>query len=357
MPHSTCFSSPPPPIPEAKPLPPAARPSPLAVRPSQMDFPASLKSSPRSPIKPPRAASPPRKRFFVTTRGHGRSKSASATMTFPPSYIPSLAPPSPTPTIPRRRREYAPPLLRSTSLPLVIPEGKIQLALTMTPPTPTTPPATHRSSFLVGVPRSASPTRVYASSLTPAGARNGYYPGSSFSPRAPSPPSFLVNEMMYPPSASSSSPSTPTSIRSRSPSISSLETIPDSPDAEQEAVEAELREAMERKAAKLENEDEDDGSPSRRRRSVDFDRGLPRWGAADKRKRWSVCGGEKRGDLDLETIWEEALNSAEANHNNIMAHRDESSDEDDEREDEDEEEDEIDDNENALEDEEEEEEE
>ena len=26
----------------------------------------------------------------------------------------------------------------------------------------------------------------------------------------------------------------------------------------------------------------------------------------DKRKRWSVCGAEKRGDLELETIWEEA---------------------------------------------------
>ena len=26
---------------------------------------------------------------------------------------------------------------------------------------------------------------------------------------------------------------------------------------------------------------------------------------ADKRKRWSVCGAERRGDLDLETIWED----------------------------------------------------
>jgi len=86
---------------------------------------------------------------------------------------------------------------------------------------------------------------------------------------------------------------------------------------------------MERKAAKLENDDEEDSTLSRRRRSVDFDRGLPRWGAADKRKRWSVCGGEKRGDLDLETIWEEALSSAEANHN-MMAHRGESSDDEEE---------------------------
>ena len=25
----------------------------------------------------------------------------------------------------------------------------------------------------------------------------------------------------------------------------------------------------------------------------------------EKRKRWSVCGAERRGDLDLETIWED----------------------------------------------------
>ena len=28
-------------------------------------------------------------------------------------------------------------------------------------------------------------------------------------------------------------------------------------------------------------------------------------GTRDKRKRWSVCGAERRGDLDLETIWED----------------------------------------------------
>ena len=29
------------------------------------------------------------------------------------------------------------------------------------------------------------------------------------------------------------------------------------------------------------------------------------FGSRDKRKRWSVCGAERRGDLDLETIWED----------------------------------------------------
>lgn len=77
-------------------------------------------------------------------------------------------------------------------------------------------------------------------------------------------------------------------------------------------MEAELREAMERKSVQtVENEDEEDGAMNRRRRSLDFERGSLRWSGADKRKRWSVCGGEKRGDLDLETIWEEALSSVD----------------------------------------------
>lgn len=29
------------------------------------------------------------------------------------------------------------------------------------------------------------------------------------------------------------------------------------------------------------------------------------FGSRDKRKRWSVCGAERRGDIDLETIWED----------------------------------------------------
>ena len=28
-------------------------------------------------------------------------------------------------------------------------------------------------------------------------------------------------------------------------------------------------------------------------------------GSRDKRKRWSVCGAERRGDLNLDTIWED----------------------------------------------------
>ncbi|CAO1597680.1 hypothetical protein XANCAGTX0491_001480 [Xanthoria calcicola] len=97
--------------------------------------------------------------------------------------------------------------------------------------------------------------------------------------------------------SSSSIPSTPTSFRSRSPSISSLETIEDSPDAELEAENiARLKAAADREDAEKESaEIEELGG---RRRGM----GL---GRSDKRKRWSVCGAERRGDLDLETIWED----------------------------------------------------
>ncbi|MCJ1455440.1 hypothetical protein MMC28_005795 [Mycoblastus sanguinarius] len=128
---------------------------------------------------------------------------------------------------------------------------------------------------------------------------------SAFSPSTPrntlractSTPSLAASQFneSYPSSSYSSISSTPTSLRSRSPSISSLETIPDSPDAELEAENiAKLKAAADRE------EQSEEGV--RRRMSVDS--GV-RGGMRDKRKRWSVCGAERRGDLDLETIWED----------------------------------------------------
>jgi hypothetical protein len=101
---------------------------------------------------------------------------------------------------------------------------------------------------------------------------------------------------------SSSVPSTPTSARSRSPSISSLETIPDSPDAEEAALEAE------RIAQLKADADAAEGGDAKGRGSLDVPvrgRTLSGFGSRDKRKRWSVCGAERRQDLDLETIWED----------------------------------------------------
>ena len=118
----------------------------------------------------------------------------------------------------------------------------------------------------------------------------------------------------YSSSSASSMPSTPTSLRSRSPSISSLETIPDIPDAEAAANEADQIAAL--KAAADRVDDAERSGSNRRRGSSDVPgpagslMGM-RVGSGgyiartDKRKRWSVCGAERRQDLDLETIWED----------------------------------------------------
>lgn len=102
-------------------------------------------------------------------------------------------------------------------------------------------------------------------------------------------------------------PSTPTSLRSRSPSISSLETIPDIPDAEADA-EAEALELEEMTRLKLAAEATDADGLRRRPTAENSPSGNARgYGSSrnDKRKRWSVCGAERRQDLDLETIWED----------------------------------------------------
>jgi len=100
---------------------------------------------------------------------------------------------------------------------------------------------------------------------------------------------------------SSSVPSTPSSMRSRSPSISSLETIPDTPDAEEAAIEADRIAQLKAAAEAVEGED------GKGRGNLDMPaRGRTLGGGSrDKRKRWSVCGAERRGDIDLETIWED----------------------------------------------------
>ncbi|KAJ5609101.1 hypothetical protein N7528_009668 [Penicillium herquei] len=104
-------------------------------------------------------------------------------------------------------------------------------------------------------------------------------------------------------SSTSSVPSTPTSLRSRSPSISSLETIPDIPDAEAEAVEEDDRIAQLKAAADA----ADAASNNNRRRGAPDAPSLSSSFSTVRggRKRWSVCGAERRQDLDLETIWED----------------------------------------------------
>jgi hypothetical protein len=104
-------------------------------------------------------------------------------------------------------------------------------------------------------------------------------------------------------SLSSSMPSTPTSVRSRSPSISSLETIPDSPDAEDQAIQQDSKERDERKRLWEQLYGSTPAASSGSERASAGARSG--FGSRDKRKRWSVCGAEKRSDLNLETIWED----------------------------------------------------
>lgn len=270
------------------------------------------KSSPRHhppapPLLSPIAAAPSDRTFALETSPFTRkrllfSHQRSASTPQPSSMNTTHAKPLPPPPYLRA----APPLVRSSSLPLVatISEGRpLRLATTTT-----------STSSSGGTPyRIPSPTRQYARSGSPARLGGLYHPGSAFPARA-SPPSYLVNEAYVGSSSasSSSSPSTPTSLRSRSPSISSLETIEDSPETEKEA---------EKEAEKERKEWEATEAQRRRVSAVDVGRwagnvgvggsavaGLGLRGATSnaKRKRWSVCGGEKRGDLELETIWEEA---------------------------------------------------
>ena len=78
--------------------------------------------------------------------------------------------------------------------------------------------------------------------------------------------------------------------------MSSLETIEDTPEDEAEA------ESIARLKAAVDREERNE-EVNRRRMSLSSDASSR--GMRDKRKRWSVCGAERRGDLDLETIWED----------------------------------------------------
>lgn len=100
-------------------------------------------------------------------------------------------------------------------------------------------------------------------------------------------------------------PSTPTSARSRSPSISSLETIPDSPDAEEAALEAERNAQHKAAADAMEGNGKTDQKNNPETMALGRGRMPGLVYGRDKRKRWSVCGAERRGDLNLDTIWED----------------------------------------------------
>ena len=294
-------------------------------------------SSPRSPVfSSPSLAYRPRN-TSPYNRGHLRSKSTTSTLAPPMSRAQSMPgvnaaghlllsprqrPSSPLGSPSRARTPRRPlddvfPGLPNRTL-KDISETSSLSSEDLTPRDPE-----RSNSPVLGVPqavtfprlhRPASPLRYLSrpeataglsTPTTPASATSSpLYPSSRFD-------SFLgtsnySGNFSYPGSfASSSVPSTPTSARSRSPSISSLETIPDSPDAEEAALAAEriaqLKAAADAadglEASKLKGSVEPSGSRGRTLGMV--------FGSRDKRKRWSVCGAERRGDLNLDTIWED----------------------------------------------------
>lgn len=165
------------------------------------------------------------------------------------------------------------------------------------------PIPTYHNTFPRSRRRPASPLHASASAPSLAGPR---YDTRSASPHAAgtsSPqPRFYPNDaystsLGY--SSASSMPSTPSSFRSRSPSISSLETIEDSPDAEEAARIAAEEDAKYR--AEIGDNGSDSGDP-RRRSSLEGRGSSLR--SNKERKRWSVCGAERRADFSLEPIEE-----------------------------------------------------
>ncbi|CAK1355941.1 hypothetical protein CB0940_00388 [Cercospora beticola] len=163
-------------------------------------------------------------------------------------------------------------------------------------------PASPLHSVTNAVPPTSAPSSGLENSSTSSGSNSPALGPQRFNETMP-PLNHYASASSF--SSLSSFPSTPTSQRSRSPSISSLDTIEDAPDMEQEAIEAERIEKLKLAAERADNSEDDDDN-SRRRSSLDQPRGFGfSRGGSRERKRWSVCGGERRVDLDLDTIWED----------------------------------------------------
>lgn len=253
--------------------------------------PAHSPVRPSSPLRPPPAARASPRRSFEEQRPSSLALPfmedivEDSELDIQPRPAPTLDPsmnssfPQAPHTLPRSnsgRRRPASPLHALSTAYAPPPSPLTSSATTSAPATlnrspSSTPPPSNAARFNETYPRSApQPTLSSAASMT----------------------------SIY--SSASSVPSTPTSFRSRSPSISSLETIPDSPDAEAEAQSVAAREAAQIAQLKVDADEEESDEERRvgRRRSG----GL---GDAAKRKRWSVCGGERRDAFEMETIWED----------------------------------------------------
>ncbi|OAA64471.1 hypothetical protein SPI_03118 [Niveomyces insectorum RCEF 264] len=197
------------------------------------------------------------------------------------------------PSSPYRRLSATPATPGSTSTQAASTTATTIPIATTTTTTAAAPTVSTAASASNSISSDGSSAAAMNTLLSSAGSSPLHRPSDTFL----SAPSYSVGGL-----SSSSVPSTPTSTRSRSPSISSLETIPDSPDAEEAALEAERIAQLKAAADAVDSSDNKNRSGGvdvpARGRTLGF-------GSRDKRKRWSVCGAERRGDLDLETIWED----------------------------------------------------
>lgn len=171
-----------------------------------------------------------------------------------------------------------------------IPENE-ELEITIDSDYQTSPIPSYSNTFPRSRRRPTSPLHQSASAPTL------YGRGSSPSHSRSTSPSYIAQKYTSEPyplyySSASSMPSTPTSFRSRSPSISSLETIEDSPYAEEQA----MLEEEERRSEDMDSFD------IKRRSSLELRASSLR--SNKERKRWSVCGAERRADFSLEPIEE-----------------------------------------------------
>ncbi|KAF1814830.1 hypothetical protein P152DRAFT_447127 [Eremomyces bilateralis CBS 781.70] len=204
----------------------------------------------------------------------------------------------------------APPMARAHSNPIPLDSHSMTLSPSFRSSSPLRSPGRVRSPFRPGPPIEESSGIAYSIPISSETINEDAE--LDLTPRHHSTDIRVIPTASF---SSSSMPSTPTSTRSRSPSISSLETIPDMPDVEAAAVEEEMRRLeLLRVRSEERAEEEVEGEPARgrgcRRGSVDVGgqargQGFGFGSAREKRKRWSVCGAERRQDLDLETIWED----------------------------------------------------
>lgn len=259
---------------------------------------------------------------------HTRSRSAASPLAIPLSrtqslpgvngaghllYSPQLRPSSPSRSpsspsrirIPRKIADEAFPPISPVRMTVLEPaERKVTEKNSSTTNVPTPPAQITVSRHR----RPASPFRHFTTTgavPTPGSYSTSTSTSATTNPFYRSPDSFPGGYGLVPSFAPSSVPSTPTSARSRSPSISSLETIPDSPDAEEAALEAERLARLKADAEAAESSDSSTDSKPKSSLDVPTRGRTLSFGSRDKRKRWSVCGAERRGDLDLETIWED----------------------------------------------------